>query len=88
MICKKCNFENADDARFCASCGANLSEQAEAVEEVKEDIKEEVKEAVADVADEPEKVIVETEEEFRTRINDTIEKQKRKSKRLLRLLQM
>ena len=64
MICKKCNFENADDARFCASCGANLSEQAEAVEEVTEEMVEDLQQSSDGVLSEDElNQMILTEEE-------------------------
>jgi len=53
MICKNCQFENVEGARFCASCGTPLELQ-KTVEEVKEEAvitnenKEEVVEVVTD----------------------------------------
>jgi hypothetical protein len=32
MICKKCNFENETDARFCENCGASLQESKNPVQ--------------------------------------------------------
>lgn len=69
MICKACNHEMADDARFCTVCGAALEEPEtvceveEAVEKVLE-IPEEVAETVEEIveaavvpAEEPEEIV-------------------------------
>lgn len=76
MICKNCQFENVEGARFCASCGTPLELQ-KTVEEVKEEAvitnenKEEAVEVVTDniqetveqAVEEPEVVVPEVVEE-------------------------
>lgn len=69
MICKACNQEMADDARFCTACGTALEEPeviclaeevAEAVLEIPEEIVEtveEIMEATVVPAEEPEEIV-------------------------------